>query len=371
MFSKKLVAPLALVAASVLAFSGCAANEAAAPATTGGATASGLSGRLTGKGASSMSVAQTTWIAAFQTANPDVTVNYSPDGSGAGREAFTSGAAQFAGSDRALKDDEMGAGKFALCTPESNALNLPVYVSPIAIIYKVDGVTDLKLDADTTAKIFAGKITTWNDPAIAALNPGANLPAATITAVHRSDDSGTTENFTDYLAQAAPSVWTEKAAGIWPDAFPGEAAKGTAGVVSAVESGNNTIGYADESQAGSLGKAQVKVGSEFFGPDRRGGRQARRQRDQGLRPRRQRLGAQARPHRRGPVPDRPGLLRHRVRELRGFLRRRSGEVLRRLHRLRRRPEGRAGQGGQRPAVGRHAGEAEDLDRLHQVIPRSA
>ena len=266
MFSKKLVAPLALVAASVLAFSGCAANEAAAPATTGGATASGLSGRLTGKGASSMSVAQTTWIAAFQTANPDVTVNYSPDGSGAGREAFTSGAAQFAGSDRALKDDEMGAGKFALCTPESNALNLPVYVSPIAIIYKVDGVTDLKLDADTTAKIFAGKITTWNDPAIAALNPGANLPAATITAVHRSDDSGTTENFTDYLAQAAPSVWTEKAAGIWPDAFPGEAAKGTAGVVGAVQSGNNTIGYADESQAGSLGKAQIKVGNEFFGP---------------------------------------------------------------------------------------------------------
>ncbi len=267
MSSKKIVAPLALVAASVIAFSGCAANEAA-PATTGGgaATSGGVTGTLTGKGASSTSVAQTTWIAAFQSANPGVTVNYSPDGSGAGRDAFKSGAANFAGSDRAFKDEEMGADKFAACAPGSNALNLPVYVSPIAVIYKVEGVTDLKLDATTIAGIFSGQIKTWNDPKIAALNPGANLPSASITAVHRSDDSGTTENFTDFLAQVAPDVWTEKAAGMWPTAFPGEAAKGTAGVVSAVESGNNTIGYADESQAGSLGKAQVKVGDQFFGP---------------------------------------------------------------------------------------------------------
>lgn len=255
MSSKKIVAPLALVAASVIAFSGCAANEGA------------LGGQLlTGKGASSMSVAQTTWIADFQGKNSGVTVNYSPDGSGAGRDAFSSGAAQFAGSDRAFKNDEMGAGKFAMCAADSNALNLPVYISPIALIYKVEGVTDLKLDAETIAGIFSGKITTWNDPKIAALNPGVALPAASITAVHRSDDSGTTENFTDYLAQAAPSIWTSKASGTWPKDFPGEAAKGTAGVVSAVESGANTIGYADESQAGSLGKAKVKVGGEFFGP---------------------------------------------------------------------------------------------------------
>ena len=268
MSSKKLVAPLALAAASVIAFSGCAANEATPANTAGGGSSSGgaAPSRLTGKGASSMAVAQTTWVADFQGKNPDVTVNYSPDGSGAGRDAFKSGAAQFAGTDRALKDDEMGAGKFAVCSADSNALNLPVYISPIALIYKVEGVTDLKLDAETTAGIFSGQIKTWNDPKIAALNPGATLPAATITAVHRSDDSGTTENFTDYLAQAAPSIWTQKAAGIWPDAFPGEAAKGTAGVVSAVESGKNTIGYADESQAGKLGMAQIKVGSEYFGP---------------------------------------------------------------------------------------------------------
>ena len=255
--------PIALIAAAALTFSSCASNEGPA---TGAPGSSGLSGTLSGKGASSMAVAQQKWIADFQTANSGATVNYSPDGSGAGREAFISGAVQYAGSDRAFKDEEMGAGKFGKCTAESNALNLPVYISPIAIVFNVDGVKDLKLDADTLASIFSGKITKWNDPKIAALNAGVTLPDANITAVHRSDDSGTTENFTDYLSKAAPSVWTEKAAQKWPSAAGGEAAKGTAGVVNAVKNGKNTIGYADESQAGELGKVSVKVGEEFLAP---------------------------------------------------------------------------------------------------------
>lgn len=90
-----------------------------------------------------------------------------------------------------------------------SALNLPVYVSPIAVIFNVQGVKDLKLDADTLASIFAGRITKWNDAKIAATNSGVMLPDANITAVHRSDDSGTTNNFTDALHQTAPSVWTE------------------------------------------------------------------------------------------------------------------------------------------------------------------
>ncbi len=262
-------APFAVLTVAALSLTACAANEGtpAAPS-TGGSTAasSNLSGTLTGKGASSMQVAQQAWVAGFQEANPSVTVNYAPDGSGAGRDAFIAGAADFAGSDRALKDEEMGAGKFVGCADTSNALNLPVYISPIAVVYNVQGVTDLKLDAATIAGIFAGQITNWNDAKIAALNPGVTLPDQNVTPVHRSDDSGTTENFTDYLHQAAPDVWTEKASGTWPTAFPGEAAKGTSGVVDAVTNGNGTIGYADESQAGSLGKAEVKVGSDFFGP---------------------------------------------------------------------------------------------------------
>ncbi|MFP5416118.1 MAG: phosphate ABC transporter substrate-binding protein PstS [Actinomycetes bacterium] len=263
----KIGAPLAILTASALALSACAVNEGAPAASgSGAATASTLSGTLSGKGSSAMSVAQQTWIADFQTANPGVTVNYSPDGSGAGREGFQSGAVQYAGSDRAFSDSEMGAGKFGKCTAESNALNLPVYISPIAIIFNVSGVDKLQLDPATAAGIFAGKITKWNDPAIAATNPGVNLPDAAITAVHRSDDSGTTDNFTDYLAQAAPEVWTEEADGEWPATFGGEGAQGTAGVVDAVTNGTNTIGYADASQAGQLGVATVKSGTVFVGP---------------------------------------------------------------------------------------------------------
>lgn len=264
MIIKKFAAPIALLAASALSLTACAANET--PAAPGAATAGALSGTLAGKGASSMKVGQEAWIAAFQTKNPGVTINYSPDGSGAGREAFISGAVQYAGSDRAFKDEEMGKGKFGKCSAESSALNLPVFIAPIAVIYKVDGVKDLQLDAETTASIFAGKITKWNDPKIVALNPGKTFPDATITAVHRSDDSGTTENFVDYLAQNAPSIWSEKVAGTWPVAYGGEGAKANSGVVDAVKNGKNTIGYAEESQAQGLDMAKVKVGDAYFGP---------------------------------------------------------------------------------------------------------
>lgn len=103
---------------------------------------------------------------------------------------------------------------------------------------------------------------TWNDPAIVALNPDAKLPSAPITAVHRSDDSGTSKNFGDYLNKVAPEVWDAAPA----DTFPyqtGEAAQGTSGVVDAVKNGTNTIGYADASKAGTLGVAAIKVGDKF------------------------------------------------------------------------------------------------------------
>lgn len=258
----KIAAPVALLLAGAMSLAGCAANEATSNGSTSGAA---LSGTLTGKGASSAKSAQDKWTSEFQSQNPGVTVNYSPDGSGAGREAFISGAANFAGSDAALKDSEMGAGKFAGCTATSSALNLPIYVSPIAIIYKVDGVKNLKLDAATLAGIFRGDITKWNDTKIAALNAGVTLPDASITAVHRSDDSGTTQNLTDYLHTVAPTVWTDAANGVWP-IKGGEAAKGTSGVVAAVTSGTNTIGYADASAAKDLDHAQIEAGSQFLSP---------------------------------------------------------------------------------------------------------
>ncbi|MEO6942487.1 MAG: phosphate ABC transporter substrate-binding protein PstS, partial [Terrimesophilobacter sp.] len=218
-------------------------------------------GELNGSGASSQGSASDAWVAAFQTANPGVTINYSPDGSGAGRKAFMSGGVSYAGSDSALSNDEL-SGTFAACMPGTKAIDLPVYISPIALIFNIDGITALNLNPATIAKIFNGTITSWNDPAITALNPGAALPAATITAVHRSDYSGTTKNFTDYLSKTAPDVWTAPPA----DTFPytaGEAAQGTSGVVGAVTNGKNTVGYADASRAGKLGVAAIKVGDTF------------------------------------------------------------------------------------------------------------
>jgi phosphate transport system substrate-binding protein len=259
----KPLAAAALVTATTMALAGCATNETPAAGSTNGSSGNTT---LTGVGSSAQKAAQEKWVAQFQTSNAAVTVNYSPDGSGAGRSAFIAGAANFAGSDRPFKDEEMGAGKFAGCAADSSALNLPVYISPIAVIFNVEGVTDLTFDAPTLAGIFAGTITKWNDPAIANTNPKAKLPDATITAVHRGDDSGTTNNFTDTLNKLAPDVWTQPAADTFPAAFGGEAANGTSGVVQAVTSGSNMIGYADASAAGSLGKASILVNDLPLGP---------------------------------------------------------------------------------------------------------
>ncbi|PPF60895.1 phosphate ABC transporter substrate-binding protein PstS [Clavibacter californiensis] len=259
----RLSSAAALAAVTALALSSCASNEA--PAEGGDASASTLSGTLNGIGATSQGAAQEAWNAAFQTANPGVTVTYAGEGSGAGREAFMAGGqnANFAGSDRALKTDEL-TGTFGQCADGVKPIDLPAYISPIALIFQVEGVKDLNLDAATTAGIFKGTITKWNDPAIVALNPDATLPDAGITAVHRSDDSGTTENFAKYLNTTAKTVWDAEPKGVWPYQG-GEAAQGTTGVVDAVKGGSNIIGYADASKAGTLGVAKIKVGDEFVG----------------------------------------------------------------------------------------------------------
>lgn len=275
----RLTAALGLSAALLL--SACAANEptnttnepaggdtAAVEATDAGATdeaaaPSNLSGTLSGIGASAQEVAQQTWIAGFQTANEGVTINYSPEGSGAGREAFIGGGADFAGSDRAFKAEEIDENTFSQCVDKP--INLPVYISPIAVVFNVEGVEELNLDAATLAAVFKGDITKWNDPAIAALNEGVELPDLDITAVHRSDTSGTTENFTDYLATAAPDVWDAEKSGDWPYQG-GEAAAQTQGVVSAVSGGVGTIGYIDASQAGDFTTVKIGKDGSFHGP---------------------------------------------------------------------------------------------------------
>jgi phosphate transport system substrate-binding protein len=246
--------------------SSTSSGGAATSASTSGGSAGGgdLSGSIAGAGSSAQAAAQEAWAAGFQQANSGATVSYDPVGSGGGREQFIAGGVDFAGSDAALDDTELPDAQ-KRCGGADNVVEVPVYVSPIAVVYNVPGVDKLVLSPDTVAKIFAQKIKNWNDPAIKADNPDADLPDTAITPVNRSDESGTTENFTDWLSQAASSVWTYEVSGDWP-VKGGEAAEGTSGVIDAVKNGEGTIGYADESQAGDLGKAAIKIGDGTVEP---------------------------------------------------------------------------------------------------------
>ena len=256
-------AAIAVIAAGALALTACGSDNATStPAGTQTAGGTKVTGTLTGIGSSAQGAAMDVWKTNFASANQGATVQYSPDGSGAGRKALIDGSAQFAGSDAFLKDEELESAK-KVCGPDG-AIEIPVYISPIAIAFNLPDITELKLDAPTAAKIFRGEIAKWNDPAIAALNPDAKLPDLAVTPVSRSDDSGTTKNFTEYLAAAAPEVWKDKADGVWPASLKGENAKGTSGVVKTVTDTPGAVTYADDSAVGGkLGTAQIKVGSEF------------------------------------------------------------------------------------------------------------
>jgi phosphate transport system substrate-binding protein len=221
------------------------------------------SGSLVGAGSSAQQAAMQGWTAGFAGLQPEVTVNYDPVGSGGGREQFLAGGTDFAGSDAYLDEEELTqAGQ--RCGPDG-VFELPNYIAPIAVVFNVDGVDELNLSPTTLAGIFDQRITRWDDPAIAEDNPGVTLPDVPVTPVNRSDESGTTENFVDYLAAAAPEAWPHEVDGNWP--VPGgEAAQGNSGVVGAVAAGNGTIGYADLSQAGDLGIARIRVGEEYVAP---------------------------------------------------------------------------------------------------------
>ncbi len=251
-----------------LALTACGGSDEATEGAGGTSDASGVangdaSGTLIGAGASSQAAAMQGWQAGFQTANPDVTVEYDPIGSGGGREQFLSGGTSFAGSDAVMKDDEFDMSK-QRCAGDQGAINLPHYISPIAVTYNLPSVETLGLSPDTIAGIFAGTIETWDAPEIAADNPGVELPDTAINPVHRSDESGTSENFTEYLSAVSPDVWTYGSVEVWP-IEDGEGAQGTSGVIQAVKAGEGSVGYADSSQVGDLGVAAIGVGDDFVG----------------------------------------------------------------------------------------------------------
>lgn len=266
-----------MTAIAALALAGCAGGGDADPASTNdtdnaatengggsGAESQGLSGELNATGASSQELAQLNgWIPGFTSVETDVTVNYTATGSGTGRDNFVAGTSDFIGSDRAFDLEEIESSEFPVCAPDTDLVEFPAYISPIAIAYNLPSVETLNLDAEVLSGIFAGEITTWNDDAIAAINEGVELPDTPINAVHRGDASGTTGNFLSYLESAAPEAWTHGTEDEFPADLGGEAAQQTAGVASAIEAGEGSIGYLDASQATDLQVAAIASGESF------------------------------------------------------------------------------------------------------------
>ena len=231
-------------------------------------------GTLNGEGSTAQKNAIQQAISDYQTTCSGATVNYNGTGSGAGIKQFTAGQVDFAGSDSALKSTPVAG---ATGTEQTNAdktcaspaWNLPMVTGPIAVAYNVKGVSKLVLSPSVTAKIFNGVITTWNDPAIAAINKGVTLPATPIKVFFRSDESGTTENFTKYLKGAAPSGWPAATGKKWTG--KGEGKQASSGVSNAVKSTEGGITYTEWSYAkdNKLGIAQIDNGAgpvELTGP---------------------------------------------------------------------------------------------------------
>jgi phosphate transport system substrate-binding protein len=275
MSSSRWLAVLAAACVLVLGLAACGGSGSSSSSSSessssedessGEAPSAEVSGEIAGAGSTAQEAAQKAWIAEFENANGGATLSYDGVGSGGGREKFISSGVAFAGSDTPLSESEGElAAAVKRCGP-GELVEVPDYISPIAIIYNLPGVEELKLDPETLAEIFNQEIENWNDPKIAEENPEAELPETRIVPVNRSDESGTTENFTDYLSKVAPSIWTHEVSGDWP-VKGGEAASGTSGVVEAVSAGEGAIGYADASQAGELGKAMIKVGNTYAEP---------------------------------------------------------------------------------------------------------
>jgi phosphate transport system substrate-binding protein len=254
---KNLAVAGTLAVVATLALASCSSTGSTPASTT--APSTDLKGTITSGGSSAQANAETAWTAAFNAQASGVTINYDKSqGSGGGVTNFLNGTYDFAGTDAALTADQQTQAK-TTCGA-NGALDLPVYLSGVSIIFNVKGVTSLKLDSESIAKIFNKKITKWNDPALVKLNPGVTLPADKITPVVRSDGSGTTANFTTYLSQVQKANWPYPASNAWP--VTGESAQqGGSGIVSTVAAGNDTIGYADQSSIASATAADIQLGT--------------------------------------------------------------------------------------------------------------
>ncbi len=222
----------------------------------GGGGGGGPSGNLKGSGSTLQLPFEQAAVEQFKSIQPDMTVNYAGVGSGQGRSDLASGVTNFGGSDTApIPSDEVSNFK------GKKVLYFPILIGPITVSYNLPGQSKpLQLSPETIANIFQAKITKWNDPAIKADNPGVSMPSTSITIAHRSDSSGTTQNFALFLQKAVPSVWKlgSESTVNWP--ANSRAGDGNSGVAQIIKSTEGAIGYVDfaDAEAAGLTFASVK-----------------------------------------------------------------------------------------------------------------
>ena len=259
--SKQIAAVGGAVAVALLAAcsSSSSSSSSSTPAASGSAPSSAssssaaVSGTLNGAGSSLQNTFQESAIQAFKSVQSGMTVNYNSVGSGTGRTDLASGVVGYAGSDSPIPSTEQASFK------GKTVLYFPVLIGPIAMVYNLSGVTNLKLTASVIAQIFSGKITNWSNSAITSINPGVKLPSEAITPAVRSDSSGTTQNFALFLQTAAPSDWSLGAASTvkWPASA--RAGAQNTGVSQIVKSTPGAIGYVDYADAKASGLTYASV----------------------------------------------------------------------------------------------------------------
>jgi phosphate transport system substrate-binding protein len=244
---------LAATASALLAIGLAACGSSDSSSSSGGSSSSSGSsssgsaqkgGTINGAGATFPQPVYSEWANQFKQ-KQGTTVNYQGIGSGGGIAQFTAGTVDFGASDAPMKDDEIKAAQ-----KKGQPVHVPTVAGAVTISYNVQGVDKgLKLDGATAADIFLGKVKKWNDPAIAKLNSGVNLPSTDITVCHRSDESGTTKNFTEFLAAYSPA-W-KSGPGVdksvaWPT---GTGAKGNDGVAGCIKQTDGAVGYVEQAYA--------------------------------------------------------------------------------------------------------------------------
>jgi phosphate transport system substrate-binding protein len=240
------------LAALTLAGCGTSGNTPEPNGTTTASEFASLSGKLDASGASFPNAYYQAALDAFADVAPSLEIQYRSTGSGTGKKEFGSGLTDFAGTDSTVKDGDGPA-------PDSYYY-IPTVAAPITVSYNLAGVDKLQLSGPVLAKIFSRTVKTWNDAAIAADNPGVTLPSKPIAVVHRSDGSGTTNNFTKYLVKVGGADWTLGSGDTVAWAADTQAGDKNTGVAQLIKQADGAIGYVDfaDARSASLKFAAIK-----------------------------------------------------------------------------------------------------------------